>query len=1038
MNLIRKKAYYALFLLITIFTAAFFIFYPKNASAAVPISSSINNVGPTSGSGILNPGKTITPYYTVGQGGYNYASSYISIAVPINVSSFNIYIKNSGFDCTSVTSGSLTGPDFGGAATTYHLYSMSSKSYNEIRNPGSGCGQINFNSIRNSDYCKNSDEIINGSSAYCVYYLDTSISIGGDDRENAFRVEASDPSISVGVNGDFGDAIGYGYRDENINLGATWGFNIQFTVADSTCVNSQPRTSSGPVKWFDSDPDRTDWNDNMVFRIWQQSITSSPSNPNAWNNFGTFSQKGWAIPNIGGFGDMTYSANTRYMVTFENLGTRNTLKVKLPNGLSQFAAKRNQAINCGGVTDVCPYIDGVPDSKPQNSVPPGYTRKANGDCVKTVTSGGTSTCVLKPTNPSIGTRIPYGSQASFTVQVTNGSNTIWAGTTNKSVSPWRITAFLTMNNPSPYAGYIQKYGNGGNQPTLNPNQTGGETTINVDTSSLGLKTYNFYLVWLDKLDGSFVNIEGGVVCGIEYTVFDNPVGNVTVSCNGVFANVGWQYSGGSAPYTVNASGATKDVAAGVNQTSAFNGYSQPIMPYEQRTYEIWAKSSDGVDNIWIGSAYMNEKCLNVVCSVTQTSYRAGQPTPTTVRAEFTNSTDTTYGSRMIVNTKPGLRPATLDKSGTLSPGNSVLDGIMNVIADAKGSFLFMIYVDGNQVPYGYGCDTAYNVDDVFRDPFIKTFSGDTVAGLGFAKANGTCGVSAGANVKAYISSANAGSGSQLATFAPGGIFGFLSSVKNTNPAPKPNGLSFGGVPLTGPLAADQKIGGGYSINGCQEDYFTTKQRTSPQPTPVTNTLNIANLEDAKQYKSFGDLTINGGDLGSKSVSVFVEGNVTLSSNITSNSFDSNKPPAFRLYVKGNIYVDAGITELNGVFVAQPNDDGTRGEIYTCALGNNKVSFGTNGPSILSYANTCKNQLKVYGNFTAKRVFLDRIKNTGTISSINTANDGSIDEYYNSTNASEVFIWPPYLYLPEANRSDAETTGPSSDDYKFIGTLPPVL
>lgn len=123
---------------------------------------------------------------------------------------------------------------------------------------------------------------------------------------------------------------------------------------------------------------------------------------------------------------------------------------------------------------------------------------------------------------------------------------------------------------------------------------------------------------------------------------------------------------------------------------------------------------------------------------------------------------------------------------------------------------------------------------------------------------------------------------------------------------------------------------------------------------------------AGAYSVSGNLTLTGGTLGAgKNISIFVDGDVYIQNDVTYNTagWTPGSVPSFVLRAKGNIYIAPGVTQLDGVYIAQ--QQGSKiGAIYTCANGFNPW------PAASMYA-SCKNQLLVNGSFIADRVNLMR-------------------------------------------------------------------
>jgi hypothetical protein len=151
----------------------------------------------------------------------------------------------------------------------------------------------------------------------------------------------------------------------------------------------------------------------------------------------------------------------------------------------------------------------------------------------------------------------------------------------------------------------------------------------------------------------------------------------------------------------------------------------------------------------------------------------------------------------------------------------------------------------------------------------------------------------------------------------------------------------------------------------------------------------------------------------------VDGDVYITGNITyGGSWTPATMPLFRLIVRGNIYVDQNVTQLDGLFVAQPQ--GTAGGIlYTC----------TTGPAPLvpsaTLAGTCGKLLTVNGAVTARRIML--LRTNGSLQQSNS------NETFSSITMAEKFNFVPSLWIAQPI---GEQTG--APTYDSITGLPPIL
>jgi hypothetical protein len=342
---------------------------------------------------------------------------------------------------------------------------------------------------------------------------------------------------------------------------------------------------------------------------------------------------------------------------------------------------------------------------------------------------------------------------------------------------------------------------------------------------------------------------------------------------------------------------------------------------------------------------------------------------------------------------------------------------------------------------------------VANKPYVRAYGADVTAGGGF----GTSCSDNNAFIKTYTRpigelATKSGSGVQLAAMALGEIRGFLSATlrDDLNPPTQPRGLTFANTDPTtvsdagyGPLLGGNMSGDGW----CKPDYYQETQYpdNSKKSDNVTNWKTIINTNGQSQSLNdplianegqskinpgpTGSVTLNGMSGYGKRHTMYVEGDVFIASNITyKDQYNAtNEIPNFTLVVKGNIYIANTVTTLDGLYIAQPNDAGKKGIIYTCATG---VGVAPNSSQLFSDCGAEGNdkQLRVNGAFIAQRVVLNR---TG-----HTLRESAPRESANDSKAAEIFNFSPEVYLspPVFNPRSTLTSG----EYKYITTLPPIL
>lgn len=239
-------------------------------------------------------------------------------------------------------------------------------------------------------------------------------------------------------------------------------------------------------------------------------------------------------------------------------------------------------------------------------------------------------------------------------------------------------------------------------------------------------------------------------------------------------------------------------------------------------------------------------------------------------------------------------------------------------------------------------------------------------------------------INTYNNSAtNAGSGSQLATFAIGVISGYATAKMRTTAPQPPKGLAF---------ANESSFFGQLTNPACGDVDSSYPMISSGSTWPGF----ISSLTSGT-YLSNTNATMAGGSVpNGVRATYYVNGNLTINGNITyANSYTSiNQIPSFTVIVNGNIYIDNDVTELNGTYIAR----GTSGKIFTCT--NGSALWGNIGPN-------CGNQLKVYGAFYAKDIRWLRVANS--------LKDASQNETYTNSKAAEVLVDGPWRYLTNSTQ-----------------------
>lgn len=224
-------------------------------------------------------------------------------------------------------------------------------------------------------------------------------------------------------------------------------------------------------------------------------------------------------------------------------------------------------------------------------------------------------------------------------------------------------------------------------------------------------------------------------------------------------------------------------------------------------------------------------------------------------------------------------------------------------------------------------------------------------------------------------------------------------------------------------------GGNSGLVMCIPNYYGDTEAAGVKSVPggilsdIARTLTLP-IEDTERK-----LLLVNGDL-------FIDKNVKYKNT----SWDSvSDIPNVTVIVKGNIRIDKDVTQLDGIYVAQPKnsasgnnpDDG--GLIYTCSQ--------IYRPYLIrDLRANCGKQLVINGSFISKKVIFHRTKGSVVcderLPATVPCTPAEPNESADSDNIAEVFNFSPEAYLTPLS-SKLETSAPYQK-YDYITSLPPVL
>lgn len=322
--------------------------------------------------------------------------------------------------------------------------------------------------------------------------------------------------------------------------------------------------------------------------------------------------------------------------------------------------------------------------------------------------------------------------------------------------------------------------------------------------------------------------------------------------------------------------------------------------------------------------------------------------------------------------------------------------------------------------------------------YFKVFSGDVFAGGWFDSGASSCSTSdpnykiaTSSNrfpggILAFSTASRQGASTNLGGFAMGLIegqaspqFGFFTSNTGHNLATFSNtnsdSGSWGGV-----------FAGDTPQLHCIPDYYTTKQN-NPTNLGTANAVDLASL-NSKQYI----VTPTGASVNlsaaattiavDKKITLFVNGNAYIGSDIKyAANYNADNAPKLTIVVKGNIYIDPAVAQIDGFYIAQPTGGSQNGSIWTCH------DATTTSPDGYWIGSNCNNKLTVNGALSAKEIVFVRTK--GDLAS------APANETSGSNNIAEVINYVPSAVVngPFFNPSASQSLKIDS-----VISLPPVF
>lgn len=372
-----------------------------------------------------------------------------------------------------------------------------------------------------------------------------------------------------------------------------------------------------------------------------------------------------------------------------------------------------------------------------------------------------------------------------------------------------------------------------------------------------------------------------------------------------------------------------------------------------------------------------------------TAYKPSGGTMTlTINSDMSGAT-WTYGPKTV--------GAPVDSTGTAGASFNNL-GPITAPGDYTATWVYS--ADGS---IGIVCTEQIPVVDM---PYLTVYGGDTMVGAAATTQPGTCYTGSNdAGAYSWNNHGNGylGAGSQYAVMALGQIQDFASNLGGNGGPQDPRKLSFANTVASAINAPGGLYGGkfGGTVATCD---LTSDLADVPA---LTGAAASSQLNSGKTIpKGASDIMYVNGD-------VHIGGDIKYATGWSKLS----DIPLFKLVVKGNIYINANVKQLDGIYAALPDTTGNGGVIYTCATGAGAVN-----PTDSNFYDTCNSQLVINGAFAAKQVQFLR-----TYGSIGRAKTDSVG----NSAAAEQFNYSPEVWLPRGKSNP-------SLQYDSITGLPPVL
>ncbi|MEM6997645.1 MAG: hypothetical protein AAF413_01910 [Patescibacteria group bacterium] len=433
---------------------------------------------------------------------------------------------------------------------------------------------------------------------------------------------------------------------------------------------------------------------------------------------------------------------------------------------------------------------------------------------------------------------------------------------------------------------------------------------------------------------------------------------------------------------------------------------------------------------------------------------AGNNTVAAGGTEVRLATSTNYtvnGSAGSFTGLPVVLTTGASNASVTAPNIPSTAGVFDYAVDGEAYFN-LIHLGSNVGQRIVNCTDA-NIT-LHEKPIVKVLGGDVSTGGHFGTSNqldacqGTpasviAGLTPSGNVYTDAYELTPGSGwqgssVQFALRALGQSSGYYSASQRTGSPLPPVGLTFGNATL-GPTPTAADLGGfkGSADPRCINNYWLPADGasfTSASSLTLGSAAGTSGTSFIQRSPSSGPVSIADGSINGRQ-SVFVDGDVTISTDITTDSTtwaSRDEIPVTYIIVRGNIYIPSTVSTIDAILIAlpDPSSASNTGNIYTCS----GTGQGRNSYAHAGYA-ACTNKLTINGAVVAKELHLGRVGGTAALSSPGELPSPTRATDPTSDQIAEVINYTPEIFLSTPAHGPHPASDTRSDS--VIG-LPPTL